>query len=224
MGKLVAWSIPALRIAVGAVFLGFGLLKFFPNVSPAQEIAETTFEKLSFGLIPGATAIYGIAAPRDDDRSMPVAQSLDAARHVAAAVRAGRHPLAARAAHRTALLRALPRADARGSVRDQGRDSGRRGDGDRGGLLPAWADDPRGPGAGASGHPSRGLQRPPQARDRSLGSGSAVPVEEVCDLHGISEVDYYEWRDTALDAASRALDAVPLPGPERPRAGAGSTG
>lgn len=60
-GKLVQWGIPALRIAVGLVFLGFGLLKFFPDVSPAQDLAETTFDKLSFGLVPGGVAIIAIA-------------------------------------------------------------------------------------------------------------------------------------------------------------------
>jgi hypothetical protein len=34
-GALVLHSITALRITVGAVFLGFGALKFFPGVSPA---------------------------------------------------------------------------------------------------------------------------------------------------------------------------------------------
>lgn len=60
-GKLIDWSIPILRIAVGLIFLGFGVLKFFPDVSPAQELAETTFDKLSFGLVPGGVAIIAIA-------------------------------------------------------------------------------------------------------------------------------------------------------------------
>lgn len=59
---LVAYSLPALRIAVGAVFLGFGVLKFFPHVSPAQDLATETFGKLSFGIVPAGVSIVGIAA------------------------------------------------------------------------------------------------------------------------------------------------------------------
>lgn len=61
-GFLVDHSIAILRVAVGAVFLGFGVLKFFPHVSPAQGLATATFDKLSFGLVPGDVAIVGIAA------------------------------------------------------------------------------------------------------------------------------------------------------------------
>ena len=60
--ELVRFSIPLLRIAVGAVFLGFGVLKFFPDVSPAQELARETTDLLTFGLVPGGVAIVLIAA------------------------------------------------------------------------------------------------------------------------------------------------------------------
>ena len=33
---LVAHSVAILRVSVGAVFLGFGLLKFFPGVAPPK--------------------------------------------------------------------------------------------------------------------------------------------------------------------------------------------
>lgn len=33
---LVRHSLTALRLAIGAVFLGFGVLKFFPGVSPRR--------------------------------------------------------------------------------------------------------------------------------------------------------------------------------------------
>lgn len=58
---LVAHSIAILRVSLGAVFLGFGLLKFFPGVSPAQDLVERTTDILSFGLIPGAVALVGVA-------------------------------------------------------------------------------------------------------------------------------------------------------------------
>ncbi len=48
---LTRFSVPALRVSLGLVFLGFGVLKFFPGVSPAQELVERTLDALSFGLV-----------------------------------------------------------------------------------------------------------------------------------------------------------------------------
>jgi uncharacterized membrane protein YkgB len=59
---LVDHSITALRIAVGAVFLGFGVLKFFPGVSPAEGLAIKTVDLLTFGLVPGGVGIVAIAS------------------------------------------------------------------------------------------------------------------------------------------------------------------
>ncbi len=59
--RLVLHGIAALRIAVGAVFLGFGVLKFFPGVSPAQNLTEATTHILFLGLVPGHVAIVMIA-------------------------------------------------------------------------------------------------------------------------------------------------------------------
>ena len=59
--QLVRHSITALRITLGLVFLGFGILKYFPGVSPAQTIVESTTHILFLGLIPGAVAIKLIA-------------------------------------------------------------------------------------------------------------------------------------------------------------------
>ncbi|PZS09262.1 MAG: DoxX family protein [Solirubrobacterales bacterium] len=58
---LVLHSITALRIAVGAIFLGFGVLKYFPGVSPAQSLTEATTHILFLGLVPGGVAIVAIA-------------------------------------------------------------------------------------------------------------------------------------------------------------------
>ena len=60
-GALVRHSITALRVTVGAVFLGFGALKFFPGVSPAQDLAMTTIDLLTFGLVPGEVGLVAIA-------------------------------------------------------------------------------------------------------------------------------------------------------------------
>ena len=40
-----------LRISLGLVFLWFGALKFFPGLSPADELAGRTIERLSGGLV-----------------------------------------------------------------------------------------------------------------------------------------------------------------------------
>jgi uncharacterized membrane protein YphA (DoxX/SURF4 family) len=58
---LVEHSIVILRVAVGAVFLGFGVLKYFPGVSPAENLTEATTDLLTFGLVPGGVSIVVIA-------------------------------------------------------------------------------------------------------------------------------------------------------------------
>ena len=51
------YSIHALRISLGLVFLGFGVLKFFPGYSPAEQIASATLDRLTFGLVSGHNAV-----------------------------------------------------------------------------------------------------------------------------------------------------------------------
>ncbi|MEA2155553.1 MAG: hypothetical protein QOE11_1693, partial [Solirubrobacteraceae bacterium] len=58
---LLAHSIAVLRISLGAVFLGFGVLKFFPGVSPAQGLVERTTDILMLGMVPGAVALVLVA-------------------------------------------------------------------------------------------------------------------------------------------------------------------
>ena len=58
---LVRHSIAALRLSVGAVFLAFGVLKYFPGVSPAEMLARDTTDVLFLGLIPSSAAIYVVA-------------------------------------------------------------------------------------------------------------------------------------------------------------------
>ncbi|MGH2366920.1 MAG: DoxX family protein, partial [Chloroflexota bacterium] len=49
---LARWSVTLLRISLGLVFLGFGALKFFPGVSPAEALAEQAVDELTLGLLP----------------------------------------------------------------------------------------------------------------------------------------------------------------------------
>ena len=49
---VMRYGITALRISMGLVALGFGILKYFPGVSPAQDLVLTTVQTLTFGLVP----------------------------------------------------------------------------------------------------------------------------------------------------------------------------
>jgi len=59
--QLVHHSTTLLRVSVGAVFFGFGLLKYFPGTSPAEDLTLKTTELLTFGLVPGSVALVGVA-------------------------------------------------------------------------------------------------------------------------------------------------------------------
>lgn len=50
-----------MRISIGIVFFWFGFIKFFPGLSPAQDLAIRTITMMSFGLIPDAIIINGLA-------------------------------------------------------------------------------------------------------------------------------------------------------------------
>jgi uncharacterized membrane protein YkgB len=51
-GWLMLHSITVLRIAMGLVFLGFGVLKFVPGLSPAGGLVEATITRMTFGIVP----------------------------------------------------------------------------------------------------------------------------------------------------------------------------
>lgn len=55
-------GITLLRISMGIVFFWFGVLKFFPGLSPAQNLAIRTIDVLTFGLIPSKVSIILLAA------------------------------------------------------------------------------------------------------------------------------------------------------------------
>ncbi len=59
---LAGAAVPALRVALGVVFLWFGALKFFPGLSPAQDLAARTIEVLTLGMVPPAVALPVLAA------------------------------------------------------------------------------------------------------------------------------------------------------------------
>jgi len=50
-----------LRVSVGIVFLWFGGLKFFPGLSPAQDLAARTIGALTLGFVPASSAVLLLA-------------------------------------------------------------------------------------------------------------------------------------------------------------------
>ena len=54
---LVGYSITLLRISMGAVIFGFGILKYFPGVSPAEDLVLRTTHLMTFGLVPDNLAV-----------------------------------------------------------------------------------------------------------------------------------------------------------------------
>jgi uncharacterized membrane protein YphA (DoxX/SURF4 family) len=54
-------GIRLLRVSVGVVFFWFGVLKFFPGLSPAQDLATRTMAVLTLGLVPESAALWLLA-------------------------------------------------------------------------------------------------------------------------------------------------------------------
>jgi len=59
---MVRHGIMLLRVSLGIVFFWFGVLKFFPGLSPAQDLATRTISMLTLGLIPAHVSILILAA------------------------------------------------------------------------------------------------------------------------------------------------------------------
>ena len=54
-------GITLLRISLGVVFLWFGVLKFFPGLSPAQSLAARTIDISTFGMVPASVSVPVLA-------------------------------------------------------------------------------------------------------------------------------------------------------------------
>ena len=59
---MARYGIVLLRISLGVVFFWFGALKFFPGLSPAQDLAARTIGVLTFGLVPASVSVPVLAA------------------------------------------------------------------------------------------------------------------------------------------------------------------
>jgi len=64
--RVTAWmarhGVTLARVALGVVFLWFGVIKFVPGWSPAADLAVRTIERLTFGLVDSSLALPILAA------------------------------------------------------------------------------------------------------------------------------------------------------------------
>lgn len=58
---MARYGIVLLRISIGIVFFWFGVLKFFPNASPAEDLAARTIQALTFGIVTPNVALPVLA-------------------------------------------------------------------------------------------------------------------------------------------------------------------
>jgi uncharacterized membrane protein YkgB len=65
-GALAGWvdrrGLFVVRIGMGVVYFWFGVLKFFPNVSPAEQLAAKTVDAITLGLMPPPIGLPTLAA------------------------------------------------------------------------------------------------------------------------------------------------------------------
>lgn len=65
MDKVNNWltqnAMNLLRISIGVIYVWFGALKYFPNLSPADQLAKDTIHLITFGLIPSGVSIILLA-------------------------------------------------------------------------------------------------------------------------------------------------------------------
>ena len=208
--QLVAHSVAVLRVAVGAVFLGFGVLKYFPGVSPAQNLTEATTHILFFGLIPGRAAMIAVA-------------TLEC--FIGAALIAGRpmrltlwlltfefvgilSPLVLLPARLFSGPHHAPTLEGQYVLKDVilvgaamviAAATFRGGRLVRGELPPSSAL-----------RPSERLDGEQKLRLVLEGADETLIIA-LCERQGISEAEFYDWRETARVAAARALDDEPVP-------------
>ena len=63
--RLTQWmshyGVATLRVTLGVVFFWFGILKFFPGLSPAQTLAVKTIDVLTLGHLPAGASLVLLA-------------------------------------------------------------------------------------------------------------------------------------------------------------------
>lgn len=212
---LVRHSVAALRLSIGLVFFAFGVLKYFPGVSPAQNLAETTTHILLFGLIPGNVAIILTATLECTiGLLLMVGRGLRVAFYLLVVELLGilspivllpgrlfAGPYGAPTLEGQYVLKDITLVAAAMVVAAASFRGGRLVR-EEPGPVPAL---------------SRGRAQAVIARRRLAVVLSAIDgtqsVDEVCREHGISPATYHQWRDQALHAATEAPKERP-PAPQ----------
>ncbi len=204
--ELVVHSITVLRVALGAVFLGFGVLKYFPGASPAEALTVATTQRLTFGVVPENVSIVVIAtlecvigASLLLNRWMRIAIWLLAFELVgilsplvllSERLFAGPHgapTLEGQYVLKDVILLAAGFVIAAASF--------------RGGRLVRRDLPPASPA-----HARTRLDGEQKVRLVVDADGDPSRVRELSERHGISEVELEDWRQIARAAAARALD------------------
>ncbi len=204
---LVTHSVSVLRIVLGATFLGFGLLKFFPDVSPAQALATDTIDTLTFGLIGPSASIYAVATLECfigicliSGRGMRIAIWLLAIEFVGIL-----SPLVLLPGRLFSGPHHAPTLEGQYVIKDiilVGAGMVIAAGTFRGGRLVRADLKPTAP------TPSTGAVDADQKLAVVLkGLTDDSLVEELCERHGISESDFYDWRDISEAGATDALAA-----------------
>ena len=61
-GWMAKYSVTYLRVSLSLIFIWFGALKFFPNLSPTIGLIERITEIVTFGNLPTPIAVYMLAS------------------------------------------------------------------------------------------------------------------------------------------------------------------
>lgn len=207
-GWLVRHAIAGLRISMGAVFLGFGVLKYFPGVSPAQDLAVTTTRLLTFGLIPDPVSLVLIATLECViGLSLIVGKGLRATVYLLVVQLVGiLSPLVLLPARLFAGPWHAPTLEGQYVLKDIVLVAAAMviATGFRGSRI-AFSDR----GDNESGAPRQ--RRPVGAAERMAvvlsGIRGEYPIPALCRRHHISTEEYSSWRRTALNAATISLAA-----------------
>jgi len=202
----VRYSIVALRISIGATFFAFGVLKYFPGVSPAENLAETTSHILFLGLVPGGVAVVLIATLECtiglllmSGRGLRIAVYLLVGELIGIL-----SPLVLLTGRLFAGPHGAPTLEGQYVLKDIVLVTAA--------MVIAAASFRGGRLVREEPPPARSLGRPRTVAARrklevvlsTIGGGRSV--DEVCSEHDISRATYHEWRDQALHAARKALE------------------
>lgn len=205
--QFVAHGVAVLRIAVGAVFLGFGVLKYFPGVSPAQNLTEATTHILFLGLVPGRLAMIVVAtlecfigASLIAGRPMRIALWLLAAEFVGIL-----SPLVLLPARLFSGPDHAPTLEGQYVLKDVilvGAAMVIAAATFRGGRL-VRGDLPPTP----SIRPGELLDGEQKLRLVLEGASDQSLISELCERQGVSEAEFHDWREIARAGAAHALDS-----------------